>query len=152
MTIRQNLEIMRNVLRDSTEIAAYCQARYGKKHTVFIGLNPQNPPQKADNPSLSIIGVRVEKAGTREKIGMTIGICVEKETRTDVIPEGGVATKTYEGFLEVEELRELVEKAVITAKKFLLPKTESESIQNEIFPLFTSSTTISIEEVISSRS
>jgi len=149
--IRQNLETLRDVLRDSAEIAAYCQAKYSKKHSVFIGLNPQNPPRKEDNPSLSIIGVRIERAGTREKISMTIGICVEKDNLADSTANG-VTTKTYEGFLEAEELREKVERAVIDARKFLLPKIESESIQNEIFPLFTTSTTISIEEVIPSRS
>jgi len=149
--IRQNLETLRDVLRDSAEIAAYCQAKYSKKHSVFIGLNPQNPPRKEDNPSLSIIGVRIERAGTREKISMTIGICVEKDNLADSTANG-VTTKTYEGFLDAEELREKVERAVIDARKFLLPKIESESIQNEIFPLFTTSTTISIEEVIPSRS
>ena len=149
--IRQNLETLRDILRDSAEIAAYCQAKYSKKHSVFIGLNPQNPPRKEDNPSLSIIGVRIERAGTREKISMTIGICVEKDNLADSTANG-VTTKTYEGFLEAEELREKVERAVIDARKFLLPKIESESIQNEIFPLFTTSTTISIEEVIPSRS
>lgn len=149
--IRENLETLRNILRDSAEIAAYCQAKYSKKHSVFVGLNPQNPPRKEDNPSLSIIGVKIERAGTREKISLTIGICVEKAELADSTVNG-VTTKSYEGFLEAEELREKVEKAVIDARKFLLPKTESETIQNEIFPLFTTSTTISIEEVIPSRS
>jgi len=117
--IRQNLETLRDVLRDSAEIAAYCQAKYSKKHSVFIGLNPQNPPRKEDNPSLSIIGVRIERAGTREKISMTIGICVEKDNLADSTANG-VTTKTYEGFLEAEELREKVERAVIDARKFLL--------------------------------
>lgn len=148
MSIREDLTTLEEVLANSTEITAFCQSKYGRKQTIFVGMNMQNPPNKDSAPSITIVGVKTNKVGRVAKYSFGIGIIVERATITE--KNTPVKAITMEGFIEAEELREIVEDSVIDSHKFLKPSIDSETIQNEIFPIFTTMTTIIVEEVISS--
>lgn len=157
-TITQDIETLRLVLRDSEDVKNFCNQKYGKLHTVYVGINPQNPPVAENAPCLVIIAVKTERQISLEKRYIGIGIMVNR----DIIAENVITIsnspivqqKDYvvQGFLEAEELREKVQDAIVKSKKFLKPQFDSESIPNEVFPIFTTTTNLVIDEVISSRS
>lgn len=149
MGIRTILENLRDGIAGSTVLKAYCQTKYAKDHTVYLGLNKQNPPGEENAPLVIISLVdSAEVAGNRKRWKLLLGYCVFDETLTITGNKN-----TYEGFLLAEELREKTEEVILSLRK-ILGKIEFDggTLENEIYPFFTASSYVIIETINTSRS
>lgn len=148
MGIKEVLENFRDVLKDRAEIKSYCQGKFQKDHKVFLGVDPKNPPAESDFPALAIVGIKVvERGQSRIKYSVAIGVLVKGGKE----PQVSGNSSTHEAFVQAEELNELAEEAIIKSQKFMKVSPNSESVPNELFPLFTTITYLLVEQLVSSR-
>jgi hypothetical protein len=144
--IKTILETLRDNLALNTTLNTYSVAKYGIKPKIFIGLNRQNPPEVS--PSIIIASVlNINTQTTRVFYRIQICYSVSSETITVTGDKN-----TFGGFIDVEEFREKVEDALFSMQASLGKITlEAQSIDNLIFPLWTSSTILTIEKIKTSR-
>ena len=147
--IRYLLESIRDILATSQEIADYCQQKWGKIHTVFLGYNRENPPTDEFWPAIVIAAISaIEKRNMREVYRITIGVYAGTETI-----EENVNKITFTGFVNSEEFREKIEEEILkqisTLGKIEISGNTLEDAM--LFPFFPSITAFVIENITSMR-
>jgi len=149
MGIRSILEALRDGIRDDAELKQYCQGKYSKNQTVFLGFNPADLPDSSYFPVVVIAGVdSLEITASRRKWRIRLGINIENDTIDTSIAN----SVTYEGFVDAEELREKVEEAIFRLREKLgRVEIEGNTIEDSLFDLFASETSIIVEQYRSQR-
>lgn len=150
MDISEVLVILKDVISTNEAIKTYCQSKYSKDHTVYLFVNPDDPPLEEDYPMIVIYSVYRSKRGEgqRDKIyNALIGVGIRNETKSRV---GNIVEFT--GGIEVEELRELVEYAIFESKIALKVGVTGETVTEVEFPIFRSDTTLELVYRASTRS
>jgi len=145
--IRAILEGLRDSLANSTELTEYCQTKFGKPQTVFLGYNPEKPPTEEDWPAVVIAMVDSEIQNRRIQRKITVGFFSDNETI-----DQDTNAKTYRGFVDSEELREVTEEVALNLQGPLGKiEIEAGTEDNLLFPLFTSLSIFTIENIVESR-
>lgn len=149
MGVRHILETLRDNIAESASLKTYCQVKYNKDQTVFLGLNRQSPPDVEKSPLIIIPTIGSEiVVGNKKIYKVLIGYCVFNETLLTTENKN-----TYEGFILSEELREKTEIVILGLRKDLGKiNLESETMENKIFPQFTTCSYVLIEQINTSRS
>lgn len=81
-------------LRSSDELNDYCVAKYGKKPTIFIGLNPKDPISEEFLPAITIYPIGKVEGVTQEEYVYTM-FC-----GWDILYEG--VNEAEDGIVELE--------------------------------------------------
>ena len=93
MGIRQILESIRDGLAADTTLAEYCQGKFGKQHTVFLGLNWQDPPGQEFFPAIII--AEVDEA-SRNNMRATWRVRIALNIEDDVQNRCGIEKQDHE--------------------------------------------------------
>jgi hypothetical protein len=143
--IKNILEKIRDGLASDSILNDYCVETFGNKPKIYLGVNHQNPPN--DNPCIIITSVTFSSAANRNIYKIQMFFSCNDETQNIVGDK-----KTFEGFLKAEELREKSEEAIFRIRFSLGKMTlESQSIDNMIFPVWTSNSNLIFETIKTSR-
>jgi len=150
MKFMENSEILVSLsktIAESQEIKNYCQGKYEKDHTVFVGINADSPPE--DFPAVALYAV--EKTSYQESdryinFLLSIGVAVENEN-VDVIDNRKILT----GMIEAEELRQIVEKVIFKAEIATITNIDGNSMSQVFFPNFSSDSIIELKFLRSNR-
>lgn len=147
MGIRKVLESLRDAIASDAGVTDWCNLYYSRGHKVFLGYNREQPPIDDDWPAVVIASVDfLESKLSMERHKITIGIYIGDES------EDTSGNKiTFAGFANSEELREVVEKAIVrNQKKIGKVEFEANTLETPLFPLFTA-ITMPIVEIISDK-
>lgn len=146
-SIRTLLETLRDNLATNQGLTDYCNATFSKAQTIFLGYNRQAPPTSEYWPAIVIALVEVvEQKGNRERHRITLGFYAGSDDPTEDSNK-----ITFPGFVDAEELRQKTEQAIIEFQGALgRLEFEGGTMENPLFPLFNSLTTVLIETIIES--
>jgi len=147
MKTTELLEKLANILADDQDIKTFCQAQFGRAQTVYLGVNPESPPEQDEYPVIILFYAERTKGESNALIQFLIevGIAVyNEEIRTDA------NKKIFSGLEQVEDLRELVETAILDSHLGKID-VNGETHVEVYFPLFGSHTAITIAIPRSSR-
>jgi len=138
------LEKIRDTIALDAAIESFCQSNFSKSITVFLGKDTKDlpSPDSGDYPIALIHGVSRAFKGEKDSqiiYEVSIGAGITSETITI-----GAKTKTYNGFLFAENLRELIEASLLTANFPGAVGVTGDSIQEQLFPVFVSFTNLEI--------
>ncbi|MBU0995967.1 MAG: hypothetical protein KJ737_26025 [Proteobacteria bacterium] len=133
-------EIQKSIVYDKT-IDAWCKFTFDSYPTCYLGIDEQNPPVLDDYPIIAIVGVTQNRSDSTRELSWDIdlGVGIISEAVTEV--EG---SKTYEGFLLAEELREKAENAILCLKPARISAT-GEAGTISYHPLYVSYSTINVK-------
>mgnify|MGYP000875710002 CR=1 FL=1 len=149
MNIDDFFAVLQKKLAENETIEDFCQDKFGRKQTVFLGTNENDPPAQSDMPSIAISGL-LERArkGTSISFKIVFGIIVLSEN-IDVQDN----KKTYLGFSLCNRLEEIFEDALYETQRALQSKIEIEEashVPNMVFPVFLSRVIVKFEYPIPS--
>jgi hypothetical protein len=119
-------------------ILDFCSAKYGKSPKILIGVNLKRVPTDVDCPYIAIDPQSAEEgAGIGEfSYNLPIGIGIKNETVSDE-KIGDVQVIRMNGFLEVNELLDLIIKAIFEANpSFPVESWKKEIDSVSMFPQF----------------
>jgi hypothetical protein len=131
---------------EDQRIGEFCNLTFAKKHTVYIGLKPEEEPDPADYPIIAITEIGRQERGDGnpdDQIEIIVTVAIEEETVTPETFPNGVKLVEHVGLQKVEQLRELVENSIL--KKSGLGwkiKGTSQTITENFYPFFVSTMTI----------
>jgi len=148
--IKTILETLRDNLGDSATLKAWSQSNYGKDHNVFLGYNPESPPSESLWPAIVIAKVSLaERARSRKTFRILIGYFIGDSNTTT--SDNKI---TYSGFLNSEIFRETAEDVIMVSRKTLgkINIIDAGTFENLVFPLFTTTSLIEVEDIWSSQS
>jgi hypothetical protein len=143
MTTDELLEYIRDVLAADAAIAAWCQTNFSKKPTIYTGIDENKPPPESEYPVIAVVEIKQLYGETHNKKSWDIIIgcgVVQEEIVVDEIAK----TKTFSGFIQAEQLRNLVQEALAKAN-FAKISYRGESGQISGYPMFVSYTIPTIE-------
>jgi hypothetical protein len=147
MTTNDLLIAVRDALAADAALDAWCQAKFGKSATIFIGIDEQNPPAESDYPLVSLTGVTHDRGDSSQEINWDVFLGIGVVNTTITVSYN---TKTAEGLLQAETMRELAENAIFRAK--IAPaKSSGLSSTESYYPLYVSYTALTISALKSSR-
>lgn len=122
------LEKIKAALTGNEAISAWCNDKYGKDLSVFIGQNFSKPIEKSSFPCVIFGGVeRGLRTDQELDLRLIFGVAIENESFLDGV---------YQGAIDIEELRELVEVCLIQLNLFI--QIEFTTVQSDIWPVFSS--------------
>ena len=136
---------VRDILKDDSDLSAFCNDNFLKHPCIMLGVDDNSYPEESDYPVVAIVGIRAVAGNAQNvktwDIDLACGVVQEEIVLLD---DSGSQTKTFTGMLQAENLRELAEAAIIKARFAKISITgESDSIG--FYPLFVSYTTITIK-------
>lgn len=149
MNAPQILTALGKALSADEAITQYCQNEFGKDRKVYLGIDNLDPPPADEYPLIVVYYVerfRGEGA-SRIRYAAEIGVGVHNK---DIAHVEGSNLHEYTGLRQAEELRELVEDAVLRTrlgKIDVAGDTRSEAY----YPVFRANTLIVLETIRSSR-
>jgi hypothetical protein len=95
----------RDVLKNDQDIIDFCQLKYGKNHTIFMGLDIKNPPKKDDCPYIIINPESKSEGGDQSEYPYSVfvgaGIFNDQKTITDNVVE-------MNGMQEISDFLQLI--------------------------------------------
>lgn len=96
---------IRDTLKNDSDIADFCLTKYSKPLTLFVGINPKNPPKEAHCPFIVIFPVKKREGESLEEYSyntvLWLGIKNDNAVTTgNVIEESGIE--------EISEFSQLV--------------------------------------------
>jgi len=136
---------IRDILMDDSYLSSFCNDNFLKHPCIMLGVDDNSLPVESDYPVIAIVGVRAIRGNAQNiktwDVDLACGVVQE-----EIVASGGSGsqTKTFTGMLQAENLRELVEVALVSAK-FAKISIVGESGNMNFYPLFTSYTTITIK-------
>ncbi len=141
LTASELLVRVKAVLQADTALTAWSQEHYSKNHTVYSGINNEDPPPETAYPLLVIFGVERRKSANNDRViySVEIGAGVFDD---DVSDESD--NRVHEGFGRVLEFRQLAESALITAH-IAKADVNSDTITELLFPYFISNAMVEFE-------
>lgn len=145
-------EKIAEMIAKSLIIHAFCQNKFQKGITIYIGLEQEFQPPGEDYPLIVIVAVdRAERGNQTQQNVLTASLGIGIKTSENAIEEiaileTGAKIKKYHGIFLIEELRILVEQEILTMPGVgaKISVTGETFLQN-LFPLFKSSSTIQFE-------
>ena len=139
-------ELGKNIAK-STNVASWSNAKFTKSHEVYLGVDFEEPPDESHYPIIIIYNIHETlNISDRESFTVEIGIGLVKEEL--VVLDSGIPNLfSYTGLELLTEFRKLIEIEVLKSARSLHAKisTESESIPDVFYPLFSASITAKIE-------
>ena len=135
---------IKDLLSQTNSINTYCQTKYGKLPSIFIGIDINNVPRIEKYPALILYDLKIERGLDKIVYVVSIGVGIENneiQTTDNVY--------SYTGFIESKELKELIEIelcATLGKITFL-----AEYIPDALFPIIADSITFSVEYIVSRR-
>lgn len=145
MAIQDTINSIAQILKDSAEISAFCDEKYASAIKISKGENLQNPAGESLTPLLCIFGLRISEKDRERIVTISIGIQIKKDSFSN---SDGVLS--YDGFFEVEQLRQLVQNVLRRDARLIAPEFQSAHLPNEIFPMWNSVLDVSFKEIVSS--
>ena len=142
------MQRVRDVVGTDDGIKDFCITNYGRAPVVYLGIDDENPPSQGEMPVIVIYEAPRSMKGEDSRVMIyecEIGVVIYQDAIT---VNGNI--KTYDGLVEVEELRELVESATLKDRLGKV-SVHGDTSTEYWFPIFRSNTTISLERVRSSR-
>jgi len=133
-------EIQKAIVYDKA-IDDWCKDKFDSYPTCFLGIDEQNPPAPDDYPVITIVGVTQNRSDTSRELSWDIDLGVGIISETVSAEEG---SKTYEGFLLAEDLREQAENAIFGIKPARITTT-GEAGTISYHPLYVSYSTINVK-------
>ena len=119
----------------------WCKATFDSVPTCYLGIDELNPPAPADYPIIAIVGVTQNRSDSNRDLSWDIDLGVGIISETVSAEE---VSKTYDGFLLAEDLREKAENAIFGIKSARITTTgEASSISYH--PLYVSYSTINVK-------
>lgn len=101
----------RDKLAQSPEIVNYCQEKYGKAPTIYVGVNLKKPPTENDCPYIVILpGASREGETEQNEYVVNIGWAIRNDR---IITVGNI--QELAGIAEVSKFGELILDAVVEA-------------------------------------
>lgn len=151
MTTAEILQAAQAALIADAELTAWCTAQFSQAPTVWLGIDSNQPPVETDYPVVALASVEQSRGGARGEIGwrLMIGVGVINEA---LVSSG--SARTYPGFLQAEDLRELAENALYRARVAGLTvgvDSEAEASSESYHPLYVSYTTVIVSALKSTR-
>lgn len=147
MNVHDVLEKLREVIVSDFELKSWCQSEYSKDHTVFLGTNPNVPPESYSYPAVVIDSVyERSQAVTRASLKVLIGLLLKDDRKTD-----SFGSVTYIGFLNCEKFRDEVQKSIMRGQRILKAKIEFSdggTFTNSVFPIWSGKMALYIEYAI----
>jgi hypothetical protein len=146
------------VIQQSTAVNDYVQAKYSKSITCYIGLDPDQLPPESEHPLFIIATIdRSEKGDTPGKfLALAVGVGIVNESgpvESAPDPTTGAVLKEFQGIIQVEELRKIVETEILRIRGIGAKlDISTETILENNFPIFRSSSELTLEFPISRRS
>ncbi len=114
MDVVKIIDTLKFGIANDEAISVWCQAKYGKEHTVFVGNDPEKPVQKSECPCVIMYPVikKIDRADDYKihGFGVTCQIFERDKQEIDNICE-------YVGLRLVEQFRKLTENAIVEASK-----------------------------------
>ncbi len=151
MTGYELLKKIQEVIAQDSSIVNWCQDKYERAPSVWIGVDERAAPTEDDYPIIGIVALEEmggrSKAEKRFTVYLGVGV-VQEEIEEDFLD--GSRTKTHKGMIEAENLRELVRGALLRAR-IAMVDGEGESATESFFPLFVSYQTLTFTTITSRR-
>jgi hypothetical protein len=112
------LEKVTDFLSTNSPIIDYAKTTFGKAHSVFQGINPEDAPESTFYPLIAILGIERIPKGVqhdKESFKVFISVVIEKESISGDTTELGSGVKVirFQGFKLVEEFREIIENELL---------------------------------------
>jgi len=137
----------RDIIMDSTEINDFCMNKYGKKPTIFMGVNGKKLPDKKHCPAIFILpGIKAE--GGNQDV-LSYGLCVSWTIANENILVDGETVKWSEtltgnvieflGMYETDDFGQLIYETlqqVLIDNSFPISKIEYNIDTQAYFPQF----------------
>lgn len=144
MNAKDLITKIKTLLSQTQSINDYCQAKYSKLPSVFIGIDVNNVPRIENYPAIILYDFNVERGLDKIVYVVSIGVGIannEIQTTDNVY--------SYTGFIESRELMELIEiELCATLGKITF---RADSIPDSLFPILADSITFSVEYIVSRR-
>lgn len=144
------IALLRDTLDADAALLAWSVLHYGRRHTVYIDLDGDNPPPSDDYPFVAITELSIEDglvANARNfEIGLGCALLAREIDSTDSV-------RAYRGLLRVAEMSDLVCAALLGALRQAFPTSKagaSSGLSGE-YPLYASYITLTADEIKSSR-
>lgn len=139
-------------IEESQELKDWSQTHFGKDHTVYIGIDQENPPEETDYPLIVIFYIERIRGESDKRITYSaeIGAGIFKEGVVFPDQTENPNLKSYAGLPLVEEFRELLEDVLLYSKIGLVDVT-GETTTEVYYPFFRSNTLFSLEFIRTSR-
>ena len=127
---------------------AWCYSMFGKRHTVRIGIDDENPPNPdTEYPIIAVTDIRQVRGDSVREITweLEFGVGVVQSSISE-----DSRGKTMTGFIQAETMREMAENALYRAK---LADMSSNSTTGSFsrYPLFVSGSVIPIKTLKTNR-
>lgn len=116
--IRDLLDKIATLFTTNSSITNYCQTKYAKKQSVFVGIDTEDAPISTYYPLIAILSIVRQERGhsaPQESFDVVISVVIQSTSKDETTP-GGVNLVKYSGFIEIEELREIIENAILEEK------------------------------------
>lgn len=144
MNAKDLITKIKTLLSQTQSINDYCQAKYSKLPSVFIGIDVNNVPRIENYPAIILYDFNVERGLDKIVYVVSIGVGIannEIQTTDNVY--------IYTGFIESRELMELI--AIELCATLGKITFRIDSIPDSLFPILADSITFSVEYIVSRR-
>lgn len=128
MDINELKDICINAVIADSSTLNWCNSNYSNPHTVYEGIDLNNPPPATDYPCINIFPMtKTGGYGQIQKTHIIAMVCgIYDETLTTTTDTNGVTHKKYDGIENIEDFRYLIETAIVT-------EIESNTSSNLVF-------------------
>jgi hypothetical protein len=113
-----NLNTILSALRDGIAgdepLDLWSVATYGQRHSVYVGLDTNNPPAESAYPVISLYILGKTAGVAQDTITHTIGVACGVIDSTSTV-NGDTNVTEYNGVARIEDFRKLIETAAVTA-------------------------------------
>jgi len=138
------LTTIRDIIANDQTLKDWCKAKFYQEHTVFLGVDEDNPPDDENYPVIALSYPRLSH-GDRSRIVIEIDMAagiINEEIEED--STGRI--KTMAGIIDAENFIYKAEKAILSG---YLGKTtfKREHLQMSVFPQFISFSTVTVEQL-----
>ena len=114
MNIVDAIDFLVKGLANDSDIAQWCLDNYSSRHTIYEGIDLNNPPPSSDYPVIHIAPMtkNVGYAESDKKHGIIVFVGIEDTTLT-TSTLNNISIKKYRGIRNLEHYRKKVETAVV---------------------------------------
>lgn len=142
MTTSELLEKVAEIIAADAALTTWCTSTFGKAATVWIGIDESDPIARDDYPVVALLGIDQVHGprAARKNWTLTMAVGVLNE---DIVADGSLRTRT--GFLQAEELREMVEEIIYSSSALPAARGSGNTASESYHPLYVSFTEIQFQ-------
>lgn len=144
INVTEIITAISKAIAGSEEISSWCADEYGKTHTVFVGQNMQKPATDESCPAVIFPHFARAPLDDQHTNYVVEIIVMVKDEELPVVDSEYTNLVTMTGFVNVAHLAELVAREIVKLPHKVDASTES--IPNQVWPIFTHSVIVSIEK------